>query len=269
MIAWFGACASQSLVWGALLASALMVIAWLIERRTHNAGIVDVGWAGGVGLIAILLASDAPDAGPRRWLAAAMLGLWSLRLAWHLLVDRVLGHDEDGRYRSLRRRWGRWAGIGFFVFFQIQAALAWLFALPAFVAARAGRPLPDGWDTIAVALWLVAVGGETIADRQLRRFRDDPAHRGRTCRAGLWRYSRHPNYFFEWLHWWAYPFLAFGAPGWALLFLYPALMLLFLFKLTGIPATEAQAIASRGEDYRRYQRTTSPFIPWFPKSDTP
>jgi steroid 5-alpha reductase family enzyme len=93
------------------------------------------------------------------------------------------------------------------------------------------------------------------------------ANRGHTCRDGLWRYSRHPNYFFEWLHWWAYVPLSLGAAGgWATI-LAPLVMLFFLFCVTGIPATEAQALQSRGADYRQYQRTTSAFFPWFPRRE--
>jgi steroid 5-alpha reductase family enzyme len=103
-----------------------------------------------------------------------------------------------------------------------------------------------------------------LADRQLARFKRRPESRGKTCREGWWRYSRHPNYFFEWLHWWSYVLLAAGSPWWVLTLIGPALMLLFLFKVTGIPATEAQASVSRS-DYAEYRRTTSAFIPWFPK----
>jgi steroid 5-alpha reductase family enzyme len=99
----------------------------------------------------------------------------------------------------------------------------------------------------------------------LAQYRGDPVNRGKTCRLGLWKYSRHPNYFFEWLYWWVYVLIAWTAPlGWISL-LAPGLMLFFLLKVTGIPATEAQAVRSRGDDYRDYQRTTSMFIPWFPQ----
>jgi steroid 5-alpha reductase family enzyme len=119
-----------------------------------------------------------------------------------------------------------------------------------------------------VAVAVLALGGEAIADAQLSRFRRDPANRGTVCRTGLWRYSRHPNYFFEWVHWWAYVLIGIAAPwGWLALF-GPALMLLFLFKITGIPPTEARALESRGDAYREYQRTTSVFVPWPPRRET-
>jgi steroid 5-alpha reductase family enzyme len=118
----------------------------------------------------------------------------------------------------------------------------------------------------AFVLWAAALWGEALADRQLEGFKSRPSSRGRTCREGLWRYSRHPNYFFEWLIWVAYALFALASPWGAASLTSPALMLYLLFKVTGIPATEAQAIRSKGDDYRRYQASTSVFVPWFPRT---
>jgi steroid 5-alpha reductase family enzyme len=249
------------------LGLALMVVAmaalWLLQRRTGNAGVVDVGWSAGVGVVGVLAAALGAGWAPRRLLAGAMIVLWSLRLAAYIL-GRVLGEDEDARYTRLRADWGSAFQRRLLLFFEAQAVLAVLFAVPIWVAAGDPRP---GWgvrDLVAVAIWLVAVTGENLADRQLARFRADPGNQGRTCTAGLWRCSRHPNYFFEWLHWWAYVVLGIGAPlGWLTL-VGPALMLFFLLKVTGIPATEARALASRA-DYAEYRRTTSAFVPWPPR----
>ena len=132
-------------------------------------------------------------------------------------------------------------------------------------AAATVRPAP--WQlAVAAAIWLVSVGGESLADAQLARFRADPANRGKTCRSGLWRYSRHPNYFFEWLHWCAYAVAAIGAPLAWLGWLGPVVMYLFLRYISGIPFTEQQALRTRGDDYRDYQRSTPMLFPWFPKS---
>ncbi|MGH8164637.1 MAG: DUF1295 domain-containing protein, partial [Rhodanobacteraceae bacterium] len=114
----------------------------------------------------------------------------------------------------------------------------------------------------------LSVFGETIADRQLARFRANPANDGKTCREGLWRYSRHPNYFFEWLHWFAYVALAIGSPLWWLALAGPVVMFVFLRFISGIPYTEAQALRTRGDDYRAYQHDTSMLFPWFPKHST-
>ena len=243
----------------------VMAALWLLQRHTANAGWVDVGWSAGVGLVGALAAALGPGWAPRRLLAGMMIALWSARLATYIL-RRVLSEPEDGRYTRLREGWGAAAQRRLLVFYQAQALLAALFALPVWVVAADPRP---GWgarEHVAALVWLVAVGGESLADRQLARFRADPANRGRTCSAGLWRYSRHPNYFFEWVHWWSYVVLAAGAPLWPLTLAGPALMLFFLLKVTGVPATEARALRSR-PDYAAYQRTTSAFIPWLPRRE--
>jgi steroid 5-alpha reductase family enzyme len=249
--------------WG--IVAALMALVWAIQLRTKDAGIVDVTWAVGLGVLAAFHAalSEAPLG--RRVLVAAMAGVWATRLALHLLFDRVLGKPEDGRYQTLRASWGDKIQPFFFAFFQAQALLDAILALSFVVPLLAPAPFPSWSDFAGLGVWAIAVAGEWLADRQLARFRAKPEAKGKTCREGLWRYSRHPNYFFEWLHWWSYPLVAWGAPWWGLTLVAPALMLFFLLRVTGIPATEAQALKSRGDDYRDYQRTTSAFIPWFPK----
>lgn len=257
--------ALQSLgaVW--LLAAIAQAAGWRWQQRRRNAGVVDVIWALGVGGAAVLLALVGHGAVWSRVTLAVLGAGWALRLAFHLW-HRVSREAEDGRYAYLRTLWGdspwRW-----FAFFQFQAFLIALFALP-FVAV-AGSPV-DGphpaW-IAGLAIWLCGVAGEGIADAQLRRFRSDPANRGRTCRSGLWRYSRHPNYFFEWLHWFAYVALAWGSPLWWLAGFGPVVMFVFLRWLSGIPFTEAQALRTRGEDYRDYMQRTPLLFPWFPRSD--
>ena len=141
------------------------------------------------------------------------------------------------------------------------------YALPFLLMAANPSPTLHPVQWFGVALFVVAKFGETTADRQLARFRADPANKGTTCRQGLWRYSRHPNYFFEWLVWCAFAALAWPAPHGAWALVMPALMYVLVTRVSGIPYTEAQALRSRGEDYRRYQRTTSALIPWFPKEE--
>ena len=256
--------AAHLLVTGWVAMAAMMAALWLVQRARRDAGVVDVGWTAGLGALALWYALAGGGDPLRRGLVAVMAGGWSLRLAWHLLADRIVGKPEDGRYQKLRARWGGRAQARFFVFFQAQAVADVVLSLPFLAAMRGDRALGAA-GLAGVAVWVVAVLGEALADAQLARFRADPATRGRTCRIGLWRLSRHPNYFFEWLHWWAYVLLALGAPAWWLALVGPALMLAFLLKVTGIPATEAHALASRGDEYRDYQRSTSAFVPWFPK----
>jgi steroid 5-alpha reductase family enzyme len=252
------------LVIASLAAAGLMTAVWLLQLRTKNAGIVDVAWAGGIGLIAVGFALTSPGDFGRRLLLAALIGLWSLRLAVYLYL-RVVGHPEEGRYATLRQQWGPDANRRLFRFFQLQAATVVLFATPVMIGAYSPQPLGTAWDFVGMAVWLIGVGGVALADWQLARFKRTSSSRGRTCRDGLWRYSRHPNYFFEWLHWWSYVLLATSNPWWWLAAITPILLLYFLVFVTGIPPTEAQAVASRGEDYREYQRTTSAFVPWFPR----
>lgn len=251
----------------AVASLAIMLCLWLAQRRTGNAGIVDVGWSLLVGVIGVAYAVFSDGYGLRRAAAGAMIGVWALRLGLYLWRDRVAGRPEEGRYAELRRRWGTAAQQRFLAFFMMQAVAAVFFSLPVLVAV--GNPRLDwsGWDWAAVAVWCFAVGNTALADRQLARFKSNPEHRGQTCRLGWWRYSRHPNYFFEWLHWWSYVLLAIGSP-WLWVSISVAMtMLYFLLFVTGIPPTEAQALASRGDDYRRYMRSTSAFVPWFPKRE--
>jgi len=249
---------------GAAAMTLMMAVVWAVAIRIRNAGIVDIAWAAGFSPLAALYAALGPGHLPRRLLIAAMAVAWSARLAAYLWV-RVMGHHpvEDGRYQQLRREWAPNVNRRFFWFFQFQAALDVLLSLPVLLACLNPAPRIHPLEWAGFALWCVAVAGEAAADRQLQRFKADPAHRGRVCQVGLWRYSRHPNYFFEWLVWCAYFLFALGSP-WGFLTLYcPALMLYFLAKVTGIPMTEEQALRSKGDAYREYQRTTSVFVPWF------
>lgn len=251
---------------GLLFVVGLMSLLWLVQRKTGNAGIVDVAWSGAVGVLGLFFAATSGGDGGRRLLASVLIAVWSLRLTLYLF-RRVVGHPEEGRYATLRAQWGGNADRRFFRFYQTQAIAALVFATPVLVIAWNPSPLSPLALAASVGLWILGVGGLSLADRQLERFKSDPENAGRTCRAGLWRYSRHPNYFFEWVHWWAYLPLAAFAPYWWMALVIPFLLLYFVLFVTGIPPTEAQAVATRGEDYRRYQRTTSAFVPWVPRKD--
>ena len=244
-------------------AALAMSLGWAWQRLHENAGIVDVIWTAGIGAAALWYAAVLDGGVMPRALLGLLGALWSLRLVAHL-APRVLKGPEDGRYRQLRLRWqGNQAKI--FGMFQFQALLIVLFSSPFLAVARNPTAALTPWMLAGIAVWIGSVCGEALADRELARFRADPVNRGRTCRAGLWRYSRHPNYFFEWLHWFAYVCLAVGSPLFWLSISGPVIMYAFLRWVSGIPFTEAQALRTRGEDYRRYQAETSQLIPWFPK----
>ena len=253
------------MLWGWAAAAALQLALWLLQLRTRNAGVVDLGWTMSLGILGVLYAI-AYDGDPlRRIVIGASTGLWSLRLSWHLATDRILGKPEEGRYVHLREIWGRHADAQFAWFFQAQAALSVFLALPFAYAASSGRAFGNAWDIASLILLAIGLVGVTTADRQLAAFKRDPSSRGRTCRSGLWKYSRHPNYFFEWLVWCGFATLGSSAEGGLLGWSSPALLLFLILRVTGIPPTEAQALRSRGDDYRHYQRTTSPFFPWPPR----
>ena len=259
--------AAHALIIGTGTVCGLMLLLWLIHLPLRNAAIVDAGWAGGLALLGAIYAAAGDGYAPRSRLVAVMALLWGLRLALYLLFTRVVGHPEEGRYVQLRREWGGNLPLKFLAFFQFQALLCIVLSIPFLVAALNPRPTLSWLEYAGAALWLAAFAGECLSDLQLHFFKTNPANRGRTCRAGLWKYSRHPNYFFEWLIWVAFALFATGSPYGYLAWISPSLILFFLFRVTGIPATEAQAVRTKGEDYKQYQETTSAFVPWFPRKN--
>jgi steroid 5-alpha reductase family enzyme len=251
------------------IAAAIQLTLWLVQQRTRNAGIVDVGWAGSflpvVAWLAIRAEAPASAWGP----IALVVALWSARLTAYLVARGAAHSPEEGRYVELRARWGARAGARFFVFFQAQAALVAVLS-SAFVVPFLAAPDPDwAWlCTAGAAIAAVGIAGEATADAQLARWKRDPRHRGAVCAVGLWGYSRHPNYFFEWCVWIGYAVYGFAFAPWGLIALAgQAIIVASIFGVTGIPPTEAQAIRSKGDAYRDYQRRVSRFVPWPPKRD--
>lgn len=260
----------------------LMLLSFVVQLWTRRAGIVDAAWSFAIasGALYVAIIHQDGDLWTRIFIGAAS-SIWFARLGAHLLSRYQKETHEDGRYARMRAASGRFAIPVFMLFFLFQAVIALLFTLPMWVLTQI--PQSD-WSAlhplvllVALLLMVVAFWGETTADRQLAAFRAKRSNRGKTLRTGLWAYSRHPNYFFEWLHWFAYPLIGFdlalhgmdhsSLSVWVYaLWLYPVLMFVFLYFVTGIPYTEQQALSSRGDDYRRYQADTPLFFPRKPRS---
>jgi steroid 5-alpha reductase family enzyme len=246
--------------WGAAVLFVLFTITWCVQLKTGNAGIVDTVWSFSFPVLASLYYSMTDGDSPRKLLILIMVVIWGIRLALHLLI-RTIGHKEDKRYTALRETWGSKQNILMLRFFYFQAILALALSLP-FALMMINPAIEISWlEWTGAGIWLIAVIGEATADGQLKKFIADPANKGKVCEVGLWYYSRHPNYFFEWLIWLAFFIASLSSPWGFLSFICPVFMLYFLLKVTGIPYTEEQSIKSKGQLYRDYQKTTSPFVP--------
>lgn len=244
----------------------MMTGTWLLALKIRFFSAVDVAWSYGFSFVAILYLFTNAGWGTRKLVVASMVCLWSIRLGTHL-TQRLASHypDEDGRYIQLRKDWAQNLNFKFFIFFLAQGISISLLSAP-FVFSMANQTTEfSAFEYLGILIWVIGWVGESTADAQLKKFKHDPKNKGQVCNVGLWRYSRHPNYFFEWAIWVSYFVFACGSDwGWISVYC-PLIMLTLLFKVTGIPATEVQALKSRPEAYKRYQETTSVFVPWFPK----
>jgi len=258
-------------IWLLLLIGTLVVVAimfglWWLGIRNHNFSYVDIGWSVNFAVLAVLYAWLAPGELSRRVIIAAMFTAHGLRLGWHL-SKRIIGEPEEGRYQQLRKDWGGRGNLNlkFLGFFEFQAVLNAFLTLPLLIVSFNRTPQFQPLEIAGIALFIIAIIGESVADAQLAAFKRNPANKGGVCDVGLWHYSRHPNYFFEWVIWIAYAIVALASPhGWIALAM-PVLMLHFLINVTGLKTTEEQALRTKGERYRRYQARTSGFIPWIPR----
>jgi steroid 5-alpha reductase family enzyme len=242
----------------------LMLGAWMVQQRTRNSGWVDTIWTfslGLVGAVGALWLMPGESLTVRQWLVASLIAIWSLRLGLHIAV-RTTKITDDPRYAEYIRQWGDGAARGMFIFLQQQAAGTIPLVFAIFVAAHHPGPI-GAQDVIGAGVLLIAIAGEAIADWQLTRFRSQPRNKGLICDVGLWRWSRHPNYFFEWFGWLAYPIIAIGPyypVGWLAL-LGPAFMYWILVYVTGIPPLEDHLSRSRGDAFAAYRARTSKFFP--------
>lgn len=261
---------AEPFAWSLAAAMAVMVVLWVRQLWTRDATSVDVGWAATIGAVAVGAAWFGTGSALSRGLAAGIAIVWSGRLSLHLLVDRVLRHrGEDGRYAALREHWGSGAAARFVFVYLLQGLLAFLFATPFVTLAQhdAGTLAPIQF--AGLAMFALGIAIESWSDRTLAAHRRDPSNKGRTCRSGPWRYSRHPNYFGEWVLWCGIGASCSEAPhGW-IAWVAPVSMFVFVRFVSGVPWTERQSLKSRGDDYRAYQRETNCFFPWWPRAAAP
>jgi steroid 5-alpha reductase family enzyme len=259
----------------ALLATTLgcalgaMLLLWALSLALRDASIVDIWWGPGIALVVGVAFALAGGGHPRRVLLLALVVLWALRLGGYLLW-RNAGRGEDPRYQAMRRHHGaRFAWLSLVTVFGLQGVLQWLVALPLQLAQLAPGPERLGaLDAAGVALYALGLGFEAVGDWQLARFRDDPTSRGRVLDSGLWRYTRHPNYFGDCTAHWGMFVVALATPwGW-LGVLGPLAMTVLLLRVSGVTLLE-RSIGKRRPEYADYQRRTSAFIPWPPRAAAP
>lgn len=247
-----------------IMAAVILFLLWLVYLWRKDPSIVDIGWAGSIGYVTWWMFNYSSGGGLRRWVLLLSVLAWSFRLVGLLLI-RMFKGQGDQRYIELSKHWNQGLAWKYFIFFQAQAVTVAILVIPVALSLLAPNASWSAWDTFGFVLFGAAFVAEVIADRQMSAFRAQPETQGKVCNSGLWYYSRHPNYFFEWLIWVSYALIAMNHPyGW-LGWISPALILFSIFKVTGIPPTEERLLASKGDAYREYQRTTSIFIPLPPE----
>lgn len=256
-----------NMIYATLISCGIMTPVFFVALKINNFSIVDIAWSYMFSIVALFYYLTLPALTNRKLILFIMVLFWSLRLGTHLLLRIIKEHPhEEGRYLTLRSKWKDRLKLNFFIFFIAQGISVSFLALPILIAMSetAHNPILI-FEKSAFLLWICAIVGESISDAQLKNFKSKPENKGKVCDVGLWGYSRHPNYFFEWLIWVSFAWYAWNGPFNYLAWISPAIILYLLFKVTGIPATEKQSIKSKGQAYIDYQNKTSAFIPWFKK----
>ena len=248
---------------GLAAATALMTLVWVVSLIKRDAGIIDIFWGPAFALLAWVYWAAGPGQGARRLLVPVLVTVWALRLAGYILW-RNRGGGEDYRYAAMRAKYGRaFPPLSLVIVFWLQAALAWLIAMPLLQVQRTGAGL--GWlDGLGLALFAVGLFFEAVGDFQLARFKSDPSNRGKVMDRGLWRYTRHPNYFGDATLWWGLACFALATPGSAWVLPSPVLMTFLLLKVSGVALLE-KGLGSTKPGYEEYVRRTSAFLPRPPR----
>ena len=255
----------------AIALALIMAVAWQAQQRTGNSGWIDVSWTlaiGSVGTVSALVPIFGSAALPTRQLAvASLVAIWSLRLAAHI-GKRAIRNGDDPRYAELIRKWGSSAPRRMFGFAQAQALAGVPLVLAVTLAAQRSGTSFEPQDWVGIAIWATGIVLAALADRQMRLFVSIPGNRGKVFQHGLWAFSRHPNYFFEWLGWVGVALIAIDVGGgyaWSWLALAaPAWMYWLLVHVSGIPPLEEHLLRTRGEIFLDYQKRVSAFFPWPP-----
>lgn len=244
---------------------ALFSMLWLVSLAVRNSSIVDMWWGPAILLIGIAYFVSADATGSRARLILALVTLWALRLAVHIGV-RNIGHGEDFRYAAWRRQYGAaWWYRSYLKVFLLQGVIAWIVALPLYYAITSSTPVHFTiWDQMGALMFAAGFFFEGIGDEQLRRFKADPANKGRVMNTGLWRYTRHPNYFGEAVLWWGLGLIAMATPnGWIGL-IGPALITFLLIRVSGVAMLE-KTLANTKQGYAEYIAGTPAFFPGRPR----
>jgi len=247
-----------------LLILGLMVLLWLVSLAIKNSSIVDIFWGTGFVIIAwFILFSSSEGYLLRKILMVLLVTIWGLRLTIHILV-RNWGKPEDFRYQKWRQESGSiWWLKSFFQVFLLQGFLMWIISTP-IIAAEISPISPLGFlDYLAVIVWGFGFFFEAAGDSQLTKFKSNPANKGKVLDTGVWRYSRHPNYFGDAFQWWGFYLFALSAGAWWTVFS-PVIMTLLLLKVSGVALLE-KSLKETKPQYRDYMEATSAFVPWFPR----
>lgn len=249
----------------ALIILAMMIALWLISLLLRNASIIDIFWGAGFVITAWIYFYLTPDGYlTRKWLIVLITTIWGLRLSIHIFL-RNWGHGEDFRYQKWRQDAGsKWWWQSFFKVFALQGLLMWIISAPLLATQISPTPAKLIWlDFIAIIAWGIGFFFEAVGDWQLVRFKADPINKGKLLNTGLWRYTRHPNYFGDAVQWWGFYLIAVAAGGYWSIFS-PILMTILLRNVSGVTMLE-KTLKDTKPGYKEYVETTNAFIPWFPR----
>jgi len=248
-----------------LIILGLMTLLWLVSLALKNSSIVDIFWGTGFVITTWAAFLLTPDGfASRKWLLNLLVTVWGLRLSLHILT-RNWGKPEDFRYQAWRKEAAKaWWWRSFFKVFVLQGILLWIIAAPLLAAQISAQPGHLIWlETLAIPVWLIGFFFEAAGDWQLRRFKADLANKDKVLQTGVWRFTRHPNYFGDATQWWAYYLISLAAGGWWTIFS-PIIMTTLLMRVSGVTLLE-KTLKEEKPGYKEYVERTSEFIPWLPR----